>query len=465
MAFNAASPTTVLLPRVTGPFSLVIPPTTYCAGSDVEGEVLLEFPKVQDEQIEEVVVALRGLLEVSVLHTAQRTTSTNSRELIHLMQSIWKRGSAYPPPDSHILRIPFRFHLPSDPKILPSVSWHEWRDSVSISYYVEVTALRPTTLFANDKRIRGRLAVVSRGDPALCASIRSLRRQLDSEGGLMWKTVHNEKKVRRGLWGEYATARVELLVPSEHGVLPHCVDVPVLIQIRTATARLSRAKADKHAEGKPIFPAVALDASNPLPVTLQQHFTVRAGGGGGGDAKRCTNEVVLVHIKPRGLLPSSHYHRHWEADTNASDGEEMGRWVQHWTLQPMVKFHRFPPTFSCDFVDCAYVMSVQVPFPGAGNDVKVSMPITLDSGIDRAVPQKSGGAAQLEQQQTETAATDASEPSGGGTEVPVLRDEEPQSVLPTYFDAVYGDAGVIGEGDGGRDAFVSGSPSCVDERR
>ena len=144
---------------------------------------------------------------------------------------------------------------------------------------------------------------------------------------------------------------LQLLVPSAHGILPHCVDIPVLIQIRTATARLSRAKADKHPTDKPIFPAVALDASSsdPLAVKLQQRFDIRAGGG----AKRCTHEVVLVHIKPRELLPSSHCHRHWEADTTASDGEEMGRWVQHWTFQPMVRFNRFPPTFECDFVDCA----------------------------------------------------------------------------------------------------------------
>ena len=73
-------------------------------------------------------------------------------------------------------------------------------------------------------------------------------------------------------------------------------------------------------------------------------------------------------------------------------------------------------------------MSVEVPFPGMGNDVKVSMPITLDSGIDRAVPQKGGGAAL--QRRTETTATDASESSGGGGHVVVPRVEEPPSVLP-----------------------------------
>ena len=56
-----------LLPRIIHPFSLVIPPTTYCPGSDVVGEVLLEFPKVQDDQIEDVVVEFRGTLKAYVV--------------------------------------------------------------------------------------------------------------------------------------------------------------------------------------------------------------------------------------------------------------------------------------------------------------------------------------------------------------------------------------------------------------
>ena len=64
MALNPA--TLILLPCIAGPFSLAIPPTTHCLGSDVEGEVPLEFPNVQDEQLDEVVVALRGTLDVYV---------------------------------------------------------------------------------------------------------------------------------------------------------------------------------------------------------------------------------------------------------------------------------------------------------------------------------------------------------------------------------------------------------------
>ncbi|KAM5542521.1 hypothetical protein V8D89_003980 [Ganoderma adspersum] len=416
----------------TSTFSLVIPATTYCAGSDVEGEVLLEFPQVQDEMIDEVTVELRGTLKVSALHTAQRIPSTESRQLIHLKISIWKRGSAYPPPDSHVLRLPFSFPLPSDSKILPSVSWDEWRNYVTVSYHVEAVALRPRTLFAGDKKIRESLAVVSRGDPSLCASIRSLG---ELEGGPTWKTVHKEKQMRRGIWGEYSTARVELLVPNKHGILPHCVDIPVLINIKSTTARLSRAKAGKHLEGKPIFPAIDFDSNDHIFIKMWQSFTVRAGG----DTKNSTNEIVLAYLKEKDLLPSSYY-KHWQADTTPSDKEEMGRWVQQWTLQPMIKLHRFPPTFSCDFVDCGYAMSLDVPFPGMGNSIHVSMPVTLDSGIDQATPMKSSRAARRPQRQATTSSDDS--PSGGRTSVPVP-DEQPPSLPPTYFDAVYRDEGAM----------------------
>ncbi|KAI1791031.1 hypothetical protein LXA43DRAFT_1061632 [Ganoderma leucocontextum] len=438
-----SSNSTPTSPGQTGAFSLVIPPTTYCAGSDVEGEVVLDFPKAQHEHIDEVIVELRGTMKVSALHPGQRIASTERRDLVSLKQSLWKRGSAYPPPDSHVLRLPFRFRLPSGPEILPSVSWDEWRDHVTISYCAEAIALRPTTFFANDKRIRKSLAVVSRGDPTLCASIRSLT-AAKLGGGPTWKTVHKEKQMRRGIWGEYSTARVELLVPNKHGILPHCVDIPVLMKVKTTTARLSRAKADKHPEGKPIFPAVEIDSNNPIHVNLRQKFTVRAGG----DTKDSTTEIVLAYIKPRDLPPSS-YHKQWEDDTGPGDKEEMGKWVQQWTLQPTIKLHRFPPTFSCDFVDCAYTIWVEVQFPGAGNDIKVKMPITLDSGIEQAVPQKTGPRA-ARQLQTATALNDA--PLGGGTDVP--RDEEPPSLPPTYFDAVYRDVGVLDESIGARDVII-----------
>ncbi|KAM5542523.1 hypothetical protein V8D89_003982 [Ganoderma adspersum] len=407
-----------LLPRLIHPFSLVIPPTTYCPGSDVEGEVLLKFPQMQDEQMDEVVVEFEGRVKVI-------TENTTEQELVSVKQSLWKRGSAYPPPGSHILRVPFRFHLPSDPKIVPSVFWNEWHHFVSIVYYVEVSALRSKTFFADDKKIRERLVVVSRGDPILCAHIRSLN---ELDGGPTWKAAHTEQPMRRGLWGEYSTARVEVLVPNAHGILPHCVDIPVHITIKTTTARISRASADRHLAGKPIFPTIAFDSNTgPISINMRQNFTVRVPG----DTSTLANKSVLAHIKEEDLLPSSYY-KHWEPDTRFGDRQEMGRWVQHWTVQPTVQLHRFPPTFSSELVDCAYVMSVQVPFPGMGNDVRVTIPITLDSGIDQATPRRAGRAAGQLQGAATSSGAGADASSDGWDGVPP---EEPLPP-PTYLDAV-----------------------------
>ena len=59
-----------------------------------------------------------------------------------------------------------------------------------------------------------------------------------------------------------------------------------------------------------------------------------------------------------------------------------------------------------------------------GNSIHVSMPVTLDSGIDQAMPIKSGRAARS--RQATTTSTDA--PSGGGPDV--LWDAEPANLPP-----------------------------------
>ena len=66
---------------------------------------------------------------------------------------------------------------------------------------------------------------------------------------------------------------------------------------------------------------------------------------------------------------------------------------------------------------------MEVPFPGVGNSIHVSMPVTLDSGIDSAVRIESGRDAR---HQAMTTSTDA--PSGRGADVP--GDVEPQNLPP-----------------------------------
>ena len=275
------------------------------------------------------------------------------------------------------------------------------------------------------------------GEPGKANASRDMGRVLYRSG-----RGEDHHRICAGSLTSTSRRRPQLLVPNKHGILPHCVDVPVLIKIKSTTARMSRTKADKHLEGKPIFPYVDFDSTDHVFIKMRQKFTVRAVG----DFKNSTNEIVLAYLKGKDL-PSSSYYKHWQADTTPSDKEEMGRWVQQWTLQPAVKLHRFPPTFSCDLVDCGvslctvscctveyrlilaqYTISVDVPFPGMGNSIHVSMPVTLDSGIDQATPMKSGRAAHQPQRRATTSSDGG--PSGGSTDVPVPQDEQPPSLPP-----------------------------------
>ena len=71
---------------------------------------------------------------------------------------------------------------------------------------------------------------------------------------------------------------------------------------------------------------------------------------------------------------------------------------------------------------------MEVPFPGVGNSIHVSMPVTLDSGIDEAMRIKSGRVVHQRQATTTTTSTDNDASSGGRTEV--AQDVGPPNLPP-----------------------------------
>ncbi len=121
----------------TGPFSLVIPATTYCAGSDVEGEVLLQFPQVQDGQIDEVTVELRGTMEVYVIFVSRLSRSDRHVSRRHQLRVAY--CPAHPfyqdaatriyqeiPLDARVCIPPTGFPCPSVTVQLPSALWADY---------------------------------------------------------------------------------------------------------------------------------------------------------------------------------------------------------------------------------------------------------------------------------------------------------------------------------------------------
>ena len=87
-----------------------------------------------------------------------------TRPLVNEEQSLWTKGSAYPPAESDVLRIPFQFRLPEN--LPPSFHYDGIGKRASVLYSVKATGARPG-LLKFDKQIAKPIAIVS----GLCDSL------------------------------------------------------------------------------------------------------------------------------------------------------------------------------------------------------------------------------------------------------------------------------------------------------
>jgi hypothetical protein len=190
-------------------------------GETLEGEVLLYFPKLVEDNVQEVHVKLRGsIVTYASLHSNEiwlmsqyrkitrehGNTSTRYTQRIDLVRenvSLWRKGSAYPPPDSHILKLPFRFVLPNS--LPPSCQHSGFRWEGTIGYVLEVVGERPALHF-NHRVLRSFpvLPVDSQG-----ASIASA---LSAGWTGRWNTYEHKNEIRRGIWGDYSHVQATVSV-------------------------------------------------------------------------------------------------------------------------------------------------------------------------------------------------------------------------------------------------------------
>lgn len=122
-------------------------------------------------------------------------------DLIHKTESVWWKGSnTYPSPGSHTLRIPFRFVLPDilPPSCVVADVGRRWWGTVG--YTVALVGKRPRLRL--NRRVLSPFPVLPHH--AQGAGIRSA---LNMPGGWSgdWTKIRRQNKIRRGLWGEYAT--------------------------------------------------------------------------------------------------------------------------------------------------------------------------------------------------------------------------------------------------------------------
>ena len=127
------------------------------------------------------------------IHHTQRV------DLIREDLSLWRPGSAYPQPDTHILKLPFRFVLPAS---LPPSYQHEgfqWEGTVG--YALEAVGVRSGLHF--NRRILLSF-------PLLPADIQGgqLRAALSTGWTGAWRAIEKKDEIRRGIWGEYSHVQV-----------------------------------------------------------------------------------------------------------------------------------------------------------------------------------------------------------------------------------------------------------------
>jgi len=179
------------------PFTIFVPERLCVAGGVVHGFIELDFRLLQEEDIDEVHLKLRGHAETSI--TSNNQTVRENIDLVRFKVSIWTRGSAYPLPGSHALVIPF--DIPIRPGIPPSFVHIRVEERVVIHYYIGVVGVRPGALRSN-RRLNLPIIVVP-PDP----SGARVRLSLESGWTGPWATETGRKRLRKGIWG--AKAKVE----------------------------------------------------------------------------------------------------------------------------------------------------------------------------------------------------------------------------------------------------------------
>ncbi|KAI0364610.1 hypothetical protein BV20DRAFT_974265 [Pilatotrama ljubarskyi] len=359
--------------------SIRLPAVLFVSGCPVEGELELDFRGLQRDNIQEVHVKLRGSAKTEM--SRNNSTRMNCIYLVRDDASVWARGTVYPPPGSDIIRLPFRLQLP--PGLPPSFYYSARPATASVIYSLTAVGVRPGA-FKSNRRIQQPLAVVQRDDVG--ANVREQLAALAVTGAEPpWRTEAKEKKMRRGMWGDYATVNVQWSIPNM-SPLPLFVPIPFMIRIDTTSPPITRAKADAHPPDKPIFPPPPSSYSM-LEFKLVQDLFLRAQW----YTNTPSTDFNVFTLAPGVTADMDVAEKEWiwvEGEgSDSNDGlvqnpDAKGVWVQSATFRGTFQLS-CPPTFVLDdIIVCGYHLALKVPFPGVGNDVKMVVPINVGSGIN-----------------------------------------------------------------------------------
>ncbi|KAI1791024.1 hypothetical protein LXA43DRAFT_448963 [Ganoderma leucocontextum] len=358
--------------------TVVVPPTIHCGGSFVEGEVLLNFRQLQEENFDEVCVELSGDIQTRVRRN--KHLYEEKHRILSSQFYVWTRGAAYPQPDTDVLHLPFRFPLPDG--LPPSFHFRVWEINTSILYAIDTTGVRRGKFKVN-KKVHTPIMVLPKDEAGVGVRM-GLGAGVGPGSYTRWKNVWAEEKIRKGIWGEYATARVMVSIPDVP-VLPLFTPLPFLITITTMTAPMTRAKALSHPQNKPIFPAPPQSHTD-IHFRLCRNLVLCPEG-----FLWTTDEIVASFFGAGTIaqdvvadveLAEKEWHPEAEENGAGGRGGEMGQWVQRASFSSKFTLN-VPPTFSAPTVVVNYYLSLKVSFPGMGNDILLKVPVTITSGLNQ----------------------------------------------------------------------------------
>ncbi|KAI0328193.1 hypothetical protein GY45DRAFT_1338282 [Cubamyces sp. BRFM 1775] len=355
--------------------SIHISPYLFISGCPVQGQVELDLRQLSEDNVQQVHIKLKG--SAWTVQTVDTTVYIQDVPLVSEDIVLWTKDSA---PEQGTVHLPFQFLLPPD---LPP-SFHDkkykFADGGAIRYWLSAVGVRSGALHRN-RRVRLPIAVVQRDIAG--AGLRAKLSAMAQGADCGWRVGSAEGKIRRGLWGDYATVKAELRIPDAN-ICPLFVPIPFIIYIETTTPVLTRSKAEAQPSDKPVFPPPP-SAYNMLEFRLHRKYKSTAQTTTGTYHKNFKFEgaamVIDEDVPERVWVPldsESGNKKHHAS----SDGK--GTWVQRATFKSTFRLD-CAHTFHTKTITCEYKLELNVPFPGVGNDLHINMPITVTSGIDAPV--------------------------------------------------------------------------------
>ncbi|EKM51572.1 uncharacterized protein PHACADRAFT_150064 [Phanerochaete carnosa HHB-10118-sp] len=308
--------------------NLVFNSRLHVAGEFVEGAVDLYFPKLVEDDIEEVHIKLRGAI-MTLVHNHFWTSDTNYYQHVDICRaniSLWKKGSTvYPQPNTHVLRLPFRFTLPVN--LPPSCFYSGLHWSGTVGYFLEAVGERHGLHF--NHRVQQSFPVL----PVDNRGVR-LRSALSAGWNGGWKTYEARDKIRRGIWGDYSQVHATLIFPDTNA-LPILTPIPVTLSIVTVTKTM---KFDDHKEKDEIFPEPPQDSKKyELNMVYVNYVKARGYTEGGGEHMQAARKV---------WIPSNDSH---------DEKKHKGQWRQEVAFRSSFILD-CPPSFSTEILSLEAIL-------------------------------------------------------------------------------------------------------------